>query len=546
MVLLDTIQEIETPEGVSLDLVLAGPAVRALAWLVDTLIRTTAYVVVFMFLSILGNFGIGLILIFIFLGEWFYPVYFEVFHNGQTIGKRIFALAVVKQDGAPVGWSESLLRNLLRTVDMLPSVYLFGLITCLMNPRFQRIGDIVAGTVVVYRDKETAKVPDIDRSMLKAPAFPMVLEEQRAVISFAERADQLSRQRLEELSDIVSPVTNRRGAKGYRGTDGLRCLAGRKALMNQEAFEQKHESFWRDFEFQVEMQTNQRGKTEGLEMFPANYRRVCKHLALAKDRMYSAHIVERLNEMAMRGHQLLYRSRSGALQGFGRFFASTFPKAVRREWRLVLLCHLLFYGPLFGMMFAVHRDEAIIYSVMPPDSVRAFENMYESSLDREPGDDFAMFGYYIYNNVGIAFRTFAGGLLAAIGSIFILLFNGVMIGSLMGHMWAGPAQDRFFGFIVGHGSFELTAIVLAGVAGFRLGLALLFPGRLSRRESLRQAGAGAVTITWGMAFMLVLAAAVEAFWSPRQFPVELKYGVGGALWLLILIYFLFAGRNREH
>jgi uncharacterized membrane protein SpoIIM required for sporulation len=155
-----------------------------------------------------------------------------------------------------------------------------------------------------------------------------------------------------------------------------------------------------------------------------------------------------------------------------------------------------------------------------------------------------MFGYYIYNNIGLGFRTFAGGVLLGIGSAFMLVLNGVFIGAASGYLTARGFIETFYTFIAGHGAFELTGIVLAGVAGLKLGWAVVAPGRSSRVESLRQAAAGGVRLILGVAALLVLAAFIEAFWSSnRTIPADIKYAAGAIGWLLVSLYLTRAGRR---
>lgn len=202
--MLDTYRAIETPEGVELRLRVAGPVARSLAWLIDLLIRGAVYFVLAMGLSQLGKFGIGLLLVSLFLFEWFYPVLFEVYRHGQTPGKRALGLRVVDDDGTPVGWSASMIRNLLRFVDFLPVLYGFGLVSMLLHADFKRLGDIAAGTRVVYQDGKS-HAPAVPDDAARAPRYPLNLDEQRAVIGFAERSHSLSPERSAELAAIAVP-----------------------------------------------------------------------------------------------------------------------------------------------------------------------------------------------------------------------------------------------------------------------------------------------------------------------------------------------------
>lgn len=207
---LDTHHEIVTPEGVALHLPVAGPVPRALAWLIDFALRAAVLLVASMLLGILGDAGLGAFLVLLFVVFWLYPVVFEAMADGRTPGKRALGLQVVSADGAPIGWRASFTRNLLRTVDMLPFGYAAGLVACLCDPAARRLGDMVAGTLVVHRlaRADMASVPAV--APLPSPV-PLQPPEQAAVVAFAERAPQLTPARRDELADIAAPLVQARG-----------------------------------------------------------------------------------------------------------------------------------------------------------------------------------------------------------------------------------------------------------------------------------------------------------------------------------------------
>jgi uncharacterized membrane protein SpoIIM required for sporulation len=280
---------------------------------------------------------------------------------------------------------------------------------------------------------------------------------------------------------------------------------------------------------------------------PALYRQVCNDLALARDRALSTALVAELNELALRGHQLLYRARADEWPRVSEFLTRDFPRAVRREWRLVLLCHVLFYSLAVGIGALAWRSPDLIYSFVDDAGVRSMEEIYdpvEGSVTKARGADAdaAMFGYYIWNNISIAFRTFASGLAFGVGTLASLVFNALYLGLIAGHLIRKGSTEPFFGYVIGHGAFELTAMLLSGVAGMRLGLAIVAPGAHTRLAALRAAARESLPIVAGAALMLVIAACIEAFWSPRLFPAGVKYGVGAGLWALVAGWLGLAGR----
>jgi uncharacterized RDD family membrane protein YckC len=202
---IDNMRRVETPEGVEIALRLAGPIPRAWAWLIDLVIRALILVVLATPLSILGNFGNGIFLIVLFVIESFYPVLFEVLSKGSTPGKKVLGLRVLHDDGTPVGWTASIVRNLLRFADLMPMAFGAGLLVSLCNSENKRIGDLAAGTVVVYVEKPSAPAIPAGIAPLRPP-FPLTLDEQHALLEFAERHQVWGPHRAAEIAAAAGPL----------------------------------------------------------------------------------------------------------------------------------------------------------------------------------------------------------------------------------------------------------------------------------------------------------------------------------------------------
>ncbi|WP_312325991.1 RDD family protein [Stenotrophomonas sp.] len=210
--MLDTYREVITPEGVPLHLPAAGPVPRALAWAIDFVIRVGALMLLSIPLTVLGEFGQGLYLGLMFLLMWAYTIVQEALW-GRTVGKRVLGLRVVAQDGAPIGWMAAITRNLLRTVDMLPFAYALGLLSSLFDRNGRRLGDLVAGTVVVH-DSARPLSGSVAIDTVLAPPQPLQPAEQAAIIAFAERAPRLSGPRQQELAAVAAPISGGQGQVG--------------------------------------------------------------------------------------------------------------------------------------------------------------------------------------------------------------------------------------------------------------------------------------------------------------------------------------------
>lgn len=324
--------------------------------------------------------------------------------------------------------------------------------------------------------------------------------------------------------------------------------------MKQSQFESHNQASWIDFASKLEaLERSRKNTVADSKNFASEYRHLCQQLSLAQARGYSNHLIDYLQQLALRGHQQLYRHRSTIGSQLLGFLLTGFPRLVRTEWRFVLCASLLFFGSLIIMGLLVYLFPNLVYSIVDPQQVASMESMYDPDArrigpmsERGSGDDWMMFGFYIMNNIGIAFQTFASGLLFGLGSLFFLLFNGVMIGAVAGHLTQIGYSETFWSFVVGHGAFELTAIALAGAAGLKLGWSLLAPGRLPRGEALRVAGASSIRLVAGVVVFLLIAAFIEAYWSSMTFATaHIKYAVGTVLWIAVLSYLTLAGRGTH-
>jgi uncharacterized RDD family membrane protein YckC len=218
MRLLDGRLSLITPEGIRLLLTPAGPYLRAVAWLLDFLIWIAFASTMFALLPN-GKLGQGLGMIGLFLSFWGYPIICEVYFGGRTLGKRITGLEVVRADGLPVGWRESTLRNLLLVADFLPMFYVSGLVCMMLDVKFRRIGDIVAGTIVIHRDPKPVRTPPLQAAPL-APPFPLNADQQRTLADLFERERSLPVERLVELGTIAEPLTGTTGAASVEAMRG--------------------------------------------------------------------------------------------------------------------------------------------------------------------------------------------------------------------------------------------------------------------------------------------------------------------------------------
>ncbi|MCY3003676.1 MAG: stage II sporulation protein M [Planctomycetota bacterium] len=318
--------------------------------------------------------------------------------------------------------------------------------------------------------------------------------------------------------------------------------------MKREPFVAARKGRWGKLEsLLLRLDGQRKGTDTDLEELPRLYRLVCQDLALARHRMYGRELVQRLNQLALRGREQLYSRPTRYLREFASFFGRDFPRLVRADARLFWICTLLFVAPLVGTAVLAHERPDLLYTLMSPEQLQQYEEMYDpgqrDGITRSASQNVTMFAFYIRNNVGIDFQIFSSGLVFGIGSILSLIYNGVHFGAILGHFLQIGYQTTLLPFVVGHSSFELIAMVIAAVAGMRLGSQVIAPGRRSRTRALVEEAPRCLRLLVGAAAMTTLAAFIEGFWSAQPLPSEVKYAVGAAIWVLCCAWLLFAGRR---
>jgi uncharacterized membrane protein SpoIIM required for sporulation len=332
---------------------------------------------------------------------------------------------------------------------------------------------------------------------------------------------------------------------GYETVEeiGYNMTEGQFVLLNKAR--------WDEFQALLKKKKNARFSLSGEAWkFPRAYRKMCRDLNQAKSERYSLGLVDTLNRQVWEGHQILYRSRTEPLIGMIRRAFMEFPGQLRRFGKAFALCHILFYG-LVGLTFLFGlANPGQIESFLGTDLMGDLDSMYDpESPDtlRPKGveSDADMFGFYISNNISIGFRTFAGGVLVGLGSLFFLVYNALFMGAVMSFINSSGYDLNFYQFVLGHGAFELTAVIIFALAGFELGSVIIKPGRESRTVALRKQGKAVLPLVIGATIFLFIAACLEAFWSARNLASYIKFIVAAVLWVIVYSYIIFGARHER-
>ena len=584
--------EVETPEHVVIDYEIAGLGSRALAAMADTAIVA----VLLAALGIIALRGTPAVLpwlypavtLAIFGVLWGYFALFEGFRDGQTPGKRWLGIRVILDTGHPVTLREAAARNLVRLADFLPPPYLLGAVLVAFHPRGKRLGDMVAGTVVV-RDRPVATdlspsraasggAPETSLAVTgapllsdaefrvvrefggRAPSLPAAVRERLAAqlaVRFADRFPTRDGDAVAFLETLLREEGMRRrgrlAARGTRPGPGGLSTAGGGGVA--ERLVARKGARWDEFSALATRAT--RGGLDALEArefpdFAARYREVAADLARARTYGADPVVRSRLERLVAAGHNLLYRDTRKTWSGIGRFFAVECPAAVVEARRVVLAAFLAFALPALGGYAALRERPELAEVALPPVLLERAEAGVQANAE---GRGYAQVearmrgmasSAIITNNLGVAFACFAGGVFLGVGSLLSLAYNGLAIGAASGHYANLGLLSYLWTFVAGHGVLELFAIWCAGGGGLLLGLAVIRPGDLSRRDALILKGRVAMRLVGASLLLLLIAGTVEGFLSTSAASVSVKVGTSAASALLLAAWLANGWRHAAN
>lgn len=595
--------EVETPEHVIIDYEIAGLGSRALAALADSAVVVVLLVAIGVLAlrigPVLAPYLLPLMSVVAFAVLWGYFALFEGFMDGQTPGKRWVGIRVIRDTGHPVTLREAAARNLLRIADFLPPPYLLGALLVAFHPRGKRLGDLVAGTVVV-RDHPMAHEVRVagtaERAARTGTALPVLdgvadVEagapllndaEFRVVREFAARAPELPRDVRSRLAATIverlaarfpareaddetflrtlhrDEVMRRRGRFAVRGAPGRArgsggapsaspSLAVRQTTSGASAERMVARKSGQWDAFGAMAARAQRGGLDALgagelPAFAARYREVASDLARARTYGADPTVRGRLERLVAAGHNLLYRDDRKTWRRTWHFLAVECPAAVVTARRVVVVAFLSFALPALGGYAALRERPELAEEALPP---VLLERAEEGIAAQREGRGYAetelrmrglVSSTIITNNLGVAFACFAGGIFAGVGSLLSLAFNGMMIGAASGHYHNVGLLAFLWTFVAGHGVLELFAIWCAGAAGFLLGLALVRPGEFSRRDALVMNARISMRLVGTAMVLLLVAGAIEGFFSTSAARMEVKVAVSVASAALLVAY----------
>jgi uncharacterized membrane protein SpoIIM required for sporulation len=265
------------------------------------------------------------------------------------------------------------------------------------------------------------------------------------------------------------------------------------------------------------------------------YRQAASDLSVVREDATSGRVTLYLNQLLGRAHNIIYMSRKPHSRGLRPFFLETFPEIFHETFPYTFAAFVIFLGAAVAGVLVCLANPAFERYLLGPDmmdTIAQHKMWTHSIVSVKP----LASSQIMTNNISVSLVTFALGITAGIGTVWMLLFNGLLFGVVNVACWDANMSLLLWSFVAPHGVLELPAIFIAGGAGLLLARGMLFPGHLPRGASIELAGSKAVRLVLGMLPILVLAGMVEGFISPSDLSAALKFSLAGALSVLLVIY----------
>ena len=561
---IDTTVRLITPERITFTYPLASPFRRGLAYLIDAVILTLLIVIgiAIGLLLTLGNAaGIGIALAISFGLIWGYGIVCEGVFNGQTPGKKLSGIRVVTTKGVPITGSQAAIRNLIGTIDgPIPFLFVPGFVSMMLTRRFQRLGDLAAGTMVIIEEvRYEAKLSAVndpavmDLIALLPLRVPGNSEQVRALSDYVKHRGRFGPDLREEIArPLADPIRARHALPESSRGDAVLCAYYHRLISEMRVVDRltERQTGWQELQLLLfRLETTRARRVEPAEILRLGelYRSACADLMLAEAHNLPRDTVAFLDALVGRAHNAVYKTQGFYWTDWVALIFDEVPRRLRSDVFLRVSA-LVFWGLFLITAFLGAADPEFSRRVVGDQQVASMEAMYDAPRDGERNfdrNDAQMAGFYIYNNPWIGLKCYAWGLLLGLGSLYILASNAISIGAIFGHMATIPQASQFFPFVTAHAPFELTAIVFSGGAGLRLGFGIVVTHGQSRLASLRREAERSLPTAGVAVILFILAAFVEGFVSPSglAFWVKASIAIGSAL--LLLVYLLVLGREPK-
>lgn len=294
--------------------------------------------------------------------------------------------------------------------------------------------------------------------------------------------------------------------------------------MNLRQFINNFRPEWQQLENQIlAMNKGKRHLTnKEIKNFHQSYLKVTQSLSYSQTYFPEEEVTFYLNELVAKAHNLLYRDTVTSKSQFRHFFSRTFIKLLTEQRNFVLLAMILFLIGGVGGFLSVLSDPLNLYTILPAQITESVDPEFLGASDGMSGSSF-MSASIMTNNIQVAFLAFAGGLSFGLITVYVLIYNGIIVGALAALFWHSNMTYEFWAYILPHGMIELTAIFIAGGAGLLMGYKLFVPGPYKRSYQLKVQAIRSVQLLIGTIPLFIIAGIIEGYITPSTISLEMKY-----------------------
>lgn len=315
--------------------------------------------------------------------------------------------------------------------------------------------------------------------------------------------------------------------------------------MDLKLFIQRYRKDWEQLEKTTHMMMKRKGNLtpELLERFETLYHKTSHNLAYSQTYFPGEEVTMYLNELVAKAQNVLYQDQTTSWYQLKRFFGETFIHLLTRQWKFAVISCILFVIGVISSFIAVMDNPLHLYSILPDEMANGID---PNRLGEDDGaiDAPLMSAAIMTNNIQVAFFAFAGGITLGILTVYILIYNGILLGALAALFWQYGKFYDFWAYIVPHGMIELTAIFIAGGSGLMMGYHILVPGAYPRSLLLKREALRSVQLLLGTIPMFVIAGIIEGYITPAAISLEAKYGVA-IITVFALFLYIFMGNRRQ-
>lgn len=309
--------------------------------------------------------------------------------------------------------------------------------------------------------------------------------------------------------------------------------------MRLKSFIQQHRNEWKELEYSIRALQKRKHRNQAtIDTFEQLYQKGTQHLSYCQTYYPNEEVTDYLNDLVAKSHNVLYQTERSSWKQLGYFFSTKFIGLLLNQWQAVIIAMLLFGLGGLASFLAVIDNPLHIHGILPAELTQNIADPSQLEANQNASNPSLMSAEIMTNNIRVAILAFAGGITFGLLTVYVLIYNGILIGALAGYFWNADSSYIFWAYIVPHGMVELTAIFIAGGAGLLMGYRLFVPKHFSRLYYLKVQTKHSVQLMLGTIPLFIIAGLIEGYITPANLSLEAKYLIAAITVVALLVYML--------